>query len=505
MIKINPTKLIEKKREIALLLSILVFSCIIRVPFLHEPLDRDEGTYASVAQEMLRGGIVYKDTIDSKPPLLYCIYSIIFLLFGQTDFALRLFTALYSVGTTIAIFFLSRYLFGNRAALYSALLYGIFSSGPGVSGTIAEGENFFVLPLTGGMLFFLKALRYNNKKWMLLSGIVMGLAVFIKTTAAPTILLYLLLITIRNNPFKDFKTFAVNMAVFLAGPLVLAVLILSYFIYNGTLMDFIHWNIIYNSGNARPLSESWSNLFGRGMQVSSEHLLLWLLSACALITLTFRKRDIVLLTLALWVVTSFLGIAMTGNFWPHYFLQMLPPLSVLSGYAVASVYKREGLKWPRVVLTGALTLLFIWSAYKPVLADYKYYLLYSPQDISKNRYGTSVFNEAKEIGEYIKARTTPDDYIFQWGYEPEIYFYSMRRPASKHLYMQTVFRVSTDPHSGIAGLRDDLFAHRPKYIVIQRWREEWPGYREVAWITIRYYTKETEIGGMAIFRKNDSW
>lgn len=487
-------------KVIGLLLLVLVLTFIVRTPFFHEPLERDEGGYASVAQAILRGDIVYKDVVDNKPPLLYSIYSLAFILFGQTAFALRLFTSLYSVGTTAAMFFLARYLFGSRAALFSALLYGIFSSGPGVNGTIAQGENFFALPLSLSMLFFLKAIR-DDKRFMLLSGLMMGLAVLIKTTAMPTMLLFLLLIAVKINPLKKFKEFIGNVFFLLIGPAIMGTLILIYFIYYNALDDFIYWNITYNRGNTRSLLFMLPRLTGRGVQVSSEHLLLWLLSASALITLTFRKRDIVLLTLALWVVTSFLGIAMTGNFWPHYFLQMLPPLSILSGYAIVSIYGKENFQWPRVILTGALTLIFICSVYRPVLADYKYYLFYSPEDISKNRYRTSLFNDAKEVGEYIKARTTTDDYIFQWGWEPEIYFYSMRRSASKHLYFQTVIREPGGPVSGITGLRDDLVAHRPRYIVIQRGREEWPGYVQVADIVNQYYDLETEKGGMAIYRR----
>lgn len=489
-------------KVIGLLLLVLVLTFIVRVPFFNEPLERDEGGYASVAQAILRGDIVYKDAVDNKPPLLYSIYSLAFILFGQTDFALRLFTALYSVGTTIAIFFLSRYLFGNRAALYSALLYGIFSSGPGVNGTIAQGENFFILPLSLSMLFFLKAIL-DDKRFMLLSGLMMGLAMLIKTTALPTMFLFLLLIAIKINPLKKFKEFIGNVFFLLIGPAILGTLTLIYFIYYNALDDFIHWNITYNRGNTRSLLFMLPRLTGRGMQVSSEHLLLWLLSASAFITLTFRKRDIVLLTLALWVVTSFLGIAMTGNFWPHYFLQMLPPLSVLSGYAVVNIYKKESLKWPRVILAGTLTLIFIWSVYRPVLADYKYYLLYSPTEISRERYGTSLFNDAKEVGEYIKARTNPDDYIFQWGWEPEIYFYSMRRPASKHLYFQTI-AFGSNPIEEIREMSKNLVKKRPKYIVIQKERWMWPGYEEVIEIVNSFYSSEGEIGGMMISRRVDA-
>lgn len=43
----------------------------LRLCFLHEPLERDEGTYGAVAQAILRGDLPYRDAIDLKPPGAY--------------------------------------------------------------------------------------------------------------------------------------------------------------------------------------------------------------------------------------------------------------------------------------------------------------------------------------------------------------------------------------------------------------------------------------------------
>ncbi len=96
-------KHIERRFEIALLLVIVFFSFVIRVPFLHEPPERDEGGYAYAGQEILRGAVLYKDVIEHKPPLLSYMYAGMFRLFGETSFAIKLFSSFYVLLTTMAV------------------------------------------------------------------------------------------------------------------------------------------------------------------------------------------------------------------------------------------------------------------------------------------------------------------------------------------------------------------------------------------------------------------
>jgi hypothetical protein len=51
------------------------------------------------------------------------------------------------------------------------------------------------------------------------------------------------------------------------------------------------------------------------------------------------------------------------------------------------------------------------------------------------RYGLTGFPESIKIAEYIKLHTNPEDRIQVFGSEPQIYFYSDRKSASKYVYM----------------------------------------------------------------------
>lgn len=502
----DTSKMLYKNRyEIVLLILILFFSFVIRTPFFHEPPERDEGGYAYAGQEILRGAILYKDVIEHKPPLLSYIYATMFWLLGETSFAIKLFSSIYALLTTTSVFFLSRYLFGSPAALWSAFFYGLFSSGPIIHGTAVEPELFFSLPLTLSVLAYVAALK-SNERWFIASGFFATIAVLIKTTALPIFLLLFGVLVVYKNPLKNISSFIKCALLLIIGPAVCAVILVAFFMYHGALGDFIYWNIIYNlnlmqQGRA---SGFWPRLLGRGLDVSSEHLLLWILSIIALVILLFRRRDTTTILLSLWPVTSFMGVSMTGLFWPHYFQQILPSLATLSGSAVVSLYNKEILKSGKKWVVFMLTPFFIWAGYGAVAKGYKYYIVYTPEEISRFKYGGDIFNDTLKVSEYIKARTSPDDYIFHWGWEPQIYFLANRRCPNKYPYMQVV-AGDPDPANAIRTMIDSILEKKTKYIVIQRGREKWLGYEEVAWIASQYYTPETEIGGMVIFIKNGAW
>lgn len=65
------------KRVWLILLLILLFQFVLRIPFLSEPLNLDEATYWQIADRMSHGELLYRDLVDVKPPGLYYIFMLI--------------------------------------------------------------------------------------------------------------------------------------------------------------------------------------------------------------------------------------------------------------------------------------------------------------------------------------------------------------------------------------------------------------------------------------------
>lgn len=475
--------------------AILILTLALRLSFIHVPLDRDEGTYAVIGQEILNGAIPYRDAIEIKPPGIFYIFATI-MAFGDTVEHIRICTAIYTLLTVIAAYLLARSLGGVRAGLIAALLCGIFTSGPIVEGIGSNTEVFMLLPILTGALFFFAGIDSGRRFHFIMSGFCFALAVFVKTVAAPVYLLAFLFIPFARRPFRGWLITMADMVSFAASAILLVAALYVYLKLNGAWSDCIHWTITFNKSFGRTTLEEFSGrLTSRGVNTAKEFLLLWVV-ALPTIYWQLRKR----MTVKTWfmaglVFATFIGVCMPGKFWPHYLLPMVPPLAVISGVGVAQLMYCRGI----VLVAGmsAVVALFI----PTILTDYPYFVA-SPEEVSRMKYsGNDVFVRAAQVARYVKERTRTDDYIFQWGYEPEIYVIAGRRPPNRficHMYVA----ASPDKVVAIRDLTISILSRRPRYIIVQVGREKWPGYLELSDIITTYYHLETTIDGYTIYRTN---
>ena len=67
----------------AAVLATFVLGVVLRLPTFGRPmLSDDEAIYATTADAMARGDLLYRDVVDHKPPLIYHVYQAGFALFG---------------------------------------------------------------------------------------------------------------------------------------------------------------------------------------------------------------------------------------------------------------------------------------------------------------------------------------------------------------------------------------------------------------------------------------
>lgn len=466
-------------------------SFILRLAFLYEPFERDEGLYAYIGQEILRGGIPYKDAIENKPPGIYYLYAGFIALVGNSTEGIRLLSAGYSLLTVLSIYYLASHLYGARAGLLSSFFYGIFSSGPMIRGSSSQCEVFMVLPMVLSVYLFIRNVDTNKRIYLLLSGFLAGIAVFIKTTGLPNLLLILIFTLFTTKGIKDR---ALNMLTFLIPVTLMACFTFLYFSYHDALDDLIYWNFTYQRTYGRqPFSLMWDRFTTRGIDTSSEHLLLWMVAIPTVFRLLFKELGLRNILAVMLIPASLAAVFMPGTFWPHYFILMIPVLSILAGAGLAELWD-ERKKWFLIVLPVLVTA-FLYS----VKLDYAYYAVYSPEEVSANKYGTSIFGESIKIAKYIKERTDEDDYIFQWGWQPELYFLTDRQ--SPNRFPSGFFiALSANPINEINDILGGIITKRPKYIIVQNGRENWPGYYQLSTIIERYYSLEETIGYALIYR-----
>lgn len=211
--------------------------------------------------------------------------------------------------------------------------------------------------------------------------------------------------------------------------------------------------------------------------------------------------------LLIWFAVSFAGVMLGGRLFPHYFFQILPSLCLIGARGLFDLAK--GLKMRRPTLRRATAALiavgFLFTLVRfhgrsvMLLADWArgvrsqanaqwYYEERNQEERLVARAVTDLRESDSTRLEGVRAggpRNRPvdgaADYLFVWGYRPEIYYWSGLLPASRYLSTQPLTGVPADVHyfgddyrsllpddlteAARAQLLRDLEETGPKYIV----------------------------------------
>ena len=479
------------------LTAILGITFLLRMKFWNQPFQMDEGVYGYIGWGMLDGLVPYKDVFDHKPPGIYLLYSLVFLLTEPSALNVKVFASIYTLGTALAVFLLTRKVAGAKAGCLSMLLFGIFSCGPKIDGGGVNAEIFMILPYTLAAYFLLQAAETDKRKSYFLAGLFTGLACTIKQVAVVNFLwiaAFLLFRIWRRRTEKTVGEIAADGAAVAVGTLLPWIPFALYFYVNDAFRAFFYWQVSFNFGymdQGPKYLENLTILYKQMKMVLSENLFLWLLAliglsflwrrisesedSCSDTALQPSERRVVLLLLATWPLFSFLGIMLGRRYYGHYFIQIIPSLAVLGGIGVKGLFyelRSKGgslLRQPSRVL---LAVLIIFSCVLFVKTDAPYYLKYDAEQISYGVYGTPVFSVSRFVGKYLRERTQPDDLIYVWAANPEINFYALRKSPSPFLVHSKAFRkLPWDTHAEVI---QSLNRTPPQYIVAMKNMSSFP-------------------------------
>lgn len=478
-----------------LLVAILGLTFILRMNFWDQPFQMDEGVYGYIGWGMLDGLVPYKDLFDHKPPGIYLLYSLVFLLTEPTALNIKVFTTIYTFGTVLAVFLVARKVAGEKAGLLAALLFGIFSCGPKIEGGGSNTEIFMILPYTLAVLSLLKAIEKGRRRDYLLTGLWTGVACTIKQVAAVNLLwvgAYLIVRIWRQRKWTTVVRVTADGCWMTVGAILPWVPYLVYFYLNDALAHFYFWQVNFNLDYMASAhgSAKITVFYHRTMDILRENGLLWLLALAATIYhwQELRKgvtadegensqswRSSGWFLMAIWPLFSLLGVVAGGRFFPHYYIQMIPPLAILGGAGLMVLIRKvraEGIRLFGHPVGLAIILVFIWAILLFVKTDAPYYLIYNGPQISLHQYQTPVFSVTRFVGKYLRNRTQPEDLIYVWAVNPEINFYALRKTPSPFLVYSTSFaRLPWDTH---AEVMQSLHRAPPRYIVALEKKSAFP-------------------------------
>ncbi len=356
-------------------LAALVF--FLRLPALPQSvIDWDESIHLLMARSMLHGHAPYTAIWDNKPPGLYVLFALAQLVFGQTVLAIRLLAVAAVTTTSFLLWMYGRCVLGSwTIGALAGLFYAIFSMR---NGGLATNAEILFAPLTVAAFLLLGArtgvpetIRPNRRLTFFAIGLLFGLAIQIKSVAGMELLAALALIALaplisrrqgRPQPLGEAALAACLLAAGAATPMLAAA---AAFAGSSHFSEYFYANFTANAiyvRNAPPLLAA-AVVEALLPQVRGA-LLLWIAAVAAvplalMIRLHHSRAAMNLFVLGLWFLFALGATLLSRRFYPHYYLQVLPPLSLLAAAVIVQAVRLDsGLPRARqAMLVGLLVVI----------------------------------------------------------------------------------------------------------------------------------------------------
>jgi hypothetical protein len=433
------------------------------------PLERDEGEYAYAGQLMLQGIPPYQLAYSMKLPGTAAAYALILAVLGQTYTAIHVGLIVVNVAASVLVFLLGVRLFDYLAGAVACASYALLSANPSGLGLAGHASHFVVLPALAGLLLLVYAMQ-SGKTWLFFcSGLLLGLAFVMKQPGIFFLLfagMYLLQDKLKfPSRWKDTVWSLGALAVGGALPFAITCLLM---LKAGVFHKFWFWTFSYTSQYAtRVTMETGWTLFKYIIpRVVGPVILIWVIAGIGLTAFLWcsRARSRVIFV-GLFLLFSVLAVCPGFYFREHYFILMLPAVSLLAGLAVRCTADRLFAWRPSPALRAVPMLLFLAAFVYTIYGQREIFFHMSPWDLCRTLYGANPFPEAFDVARLVKSQTPKGAPLAIVGSEPEIFFYADRPSATGYIYTYELM----EPQKFAAIMQSEMIAEiekaRPELLI----------------------------------------
>ena len=478
----------------------------------------DEDWYGTIANDILDGGSVYHTAVDTKPPGIYYIYAGVFRMAGRNNLrAVHIFAIVVVVATALVVRRIGARVGDEWAGAWSGIGYAVFVHAYQPGDTLAANTEIFAsLPFALSVLAFLQGEKRASWGWMFLSGTLVGAATLIRQPSAVNAgvmlacLVYAWLVP-RTQSFGSVVRAGSGIVAGFVTPIAGLAL---YYQSQGNLHDAYLWAWVF----AIRYVESETTLPFVLKHLATVHLgvilswgLLWYFCIRQVIwswksLRHTRTGSTPAMLLVLWLGATYLTTFIGWRFFGHYYLAVLPPLSILAGQAFSRFIAQHRRSpqphwaWVRIGVIGAAAV--------PAI-------VYLNMAFGLPNHTLDIF---LPIVQGIVERTSPTDRIFVWGSYPRLYSFSGRRLATRfvscsHLigvYARRPREIEDRGGSVIPGswemFKADWEAHPPLLIIdMSTLNPAWRMHPMTRYPALRAYLAgyraEAVINGATIYRR----
>jgi hypothetical protein len=454
------------------------------------PSPADGQLFAYMGQEWLRGRLPYVDIWDFKPPGILALIALAFSHFPNTFKTLAFVEGIFIIGTIVTVYLIMRrcgapFLAAVLATLAAAIACNLKAFNE--HGTYTE--IYLLWPATLSMYFFVRAGPRFQGKFIFLAGLFTGFATLFKQVGFSPLLAqgaFLAFVAVRRqlSPAAVFRSVLTNLAGVFAAWAPFAGYFASHHALGAMVDACLVAPVMYRAGGGHSI------LFRLDILASKLQPLASLIIAAGVgITLYFAdiaKRSLnppdaeektpdlqFFWPLAfLWLFGDLCGSLAGGRGFAHYFLALVPSLSVVVGFTYWELVPRIP-RYPNEIRLKMVMLVFIVGP------------LFFPQSLDVRDFlNLTVKHEAppvrswEKIAESINETRAASDTLFAWDYLPGIYFATGMRSPTKQLFGFRIFQSPTFHQKFGEEIIQELDAEPPTFIVDATADSEIPAFRQ---------------------------
>src|SRR5438128_10772292 len=314
-------------------LGIILLTVVIRLPSLLHPQPIDsEAMYSVVANEIVDGGRPYADAVERKPPLLFWTYAAIFKVAGKFNWkALHMVALVWTIGSMAGLFVIGGGVVDRNTDFIAALCYSVFQPWWTWKTLAFDAEMLMNLPIIWAWAIAFGRSSSRLRPELFPAGALLGAAFLLKQPAAIAAVplgIYLLFPSYRASRSLTRTNSVIQATIFTVGFFAALGLVTIVLWKQGILHDAFYWTIA---------DHDIPHVFWQKGMVNT----LTFVAACLPLVigaiLACRDKDEIwagktaertaLLGL---LAVSAIGAAAGARFYPHYYVQLVPPLALLA-------------------------------------------------------------------------------------------------------------------------------------------------------------------------------
>ncbi len=423
------------------------------VMMLFYPFGYDQAVF-SIGGEMVlkKGAIPFRDILDTKPPLIFYIYSIALFLFGHHDWSARAFDILYHF---VAIFYFYKILVelleNEDHALIASFLYIILYTSSGYWMT-AQAETFAFIP---SVVIFYHTERFISRRGNIFTNaFAISLAIttlfFLKST--------LLTVPAASLIYLIFRERNAKTTIFIASIALLTALssgLYFYYLYSqnalGSMFDLFEW--VQHYGDLSPLL-AWRTISSVYLHYFPLHFLLsyspTFIAAVLLSLFTvwrskrngnpLRKEQYIYIHFAAQIVLGLLAVTYERKLFPYHYSRIIWAMTPLITVGLIEIYnyirlRRSSIQ--RIIIYCIVVLLMMPPLYRVASQPLRWGFVsltgMSRSEIINNSKEYYPIKAMQELATIYSPKLSPTDEVFFWGNHIGVLFYLDRLPVTNVL------------------------------------------------------------------------